>query len=108
MNDYIALVPVTIEVTLEMLNEGVRKSCGGCPLALALNAKLKPEYRKANMGTEVWFVCDWKSPTPLPIEAQHFISWFDGSFEGVSYTETDLKALAPLVFTLMVPQQYVN
>ena len=99
---------VTIEVTQGDIDEGTPRQCNTCPVARAMNRKLKMPLRAFadgdytygiyTMGSDVQTVEPLHSG-PLPSIACTFVEVFDfcGSTE-----------VHPIVFTVDIPEQYVR
>lgn len=76
---------VRVKVTQEDINAGRRKSCGGCPLALALSRALG---RECVVGPVCWWIDgdDTKDCVRLGRDEYNFRVKFDDGFHVAPFT----------------------
>ena len=91
----------TITVTQEDINQGVRRKCDSCPIALAINRILRMEY-KSSCFAHVYIKNRETGGViyrtiPLPDIAFNFILNFDRKEE-----------VYPITFTLDIPKEYLK
>ena len=90
---------VTISVTNRDIERGCRSECCSCPIALAINRRLKEQY---NAHVNRTFLRLFKKHavnwgTVLPIRVMTFVDQFD-----------DCKAVKPFRFQVDIPKKYLR
>lgn len=91
-----------IEVTQNDIDQGKPERCFECPISLAIQRHLKPEYqaRVATFGVLFRQGHQWLTETELPAEARSFIKQFDWPGQGARYVH-------PFKFPLDIPDEYL-
>lgn len=90
---------VVIEITQDLAAMGVRWACMSCPVALAINALLRPRYFSAVCNDCAWIAQDVDHAfIPLPAVCREFIERFD------KHLAVDL----PLTFPIPIPKQFLK
>jgi len=84
---------MTIQVTQEHINRGIRGDCGSCPIALAIQEALP----KLGINVQVLHVLIQGEIVPLPSRARWFIADFDTNPRD---EDADIKWLEPFDFEL--------
>lgn len=77
-----------IRVTEKHIKEGIKGSCKSCPIAVAV-LETVGDAKAVNVGGSVAFIYDedWvRQTSPLPLEAETFISEFDQGFKVKPFT----------------------